>query len=108
MSFRLRYETISVPDSAYQAPMAHTYRHQNYIQNHLFPSAILLFQVLQNFNERDIQFRIQVCDYVRNGNRYYLHHTHSVYLQLCGRRAESRTVNEVGNEVCECSVYVLN
>ena len=103
----LRYKTISVPDSAYQAPVAHTYRHQTYIQNHFSPTAILLFQVLQTFKEHDVQFAIQVCRCVGNGNQYYLYHT-SVFPQFCGRRAESRTIKEVGNDVCEGRVYVVN
>jgi len=103
----IRYNSISVQDSAYQAPMARKYRHQTYIQNHFSPSAILLFQVLQNFNEYGIQFGIQVCRCVGNGNRYYLNHT-PVFPQLCGRRTESRTIKEVGNDVCEGRAYVLN
>lgn len=87
--------------------MAHTYRHQTYTQNHFSPSAILLFQVLQNFNEHDIQFEIQVCRCVGNGNQYYLIHT-PVCPQLCGCRAESRNIKEVGNDVCEGRAYVLN
>jgi len=58
-------------------------------------------------NEHDIQFGIQDCRCVGNGNQYYLNHT-SVFPQLCGRRAESRTIKEVGNDVCEVRVYVLN
>jgi len=87
--------------------MVHTYRHQTYTQNHFSPSAILLFQVLQNFNEHNIQFGIQVCRCVGKGNQYYLNHT-PVYPQLCGRRAESGTIKEVGKDVCEGRPYVLN
>jgi hypothetical protein len=87
--------------------MAHKYRHQTYIQNHFSSTAILLFQVLQNFNEHYIQFEIVVCRCVGNGNQYYLNHTFE-FPQLCRRRAEARTIKEVGNDVCESRVYVLN
>jgi hypothetical protein len=75
-----------------------------------FPTRHFPISSSKKVDERDIlvQFGIQVCGCVRNGNRYYLNHTHSVYHQLCGRRDESRTMKEVGNEVCEGSVCVLN